>query len=151
MISVKNVAQAVEDKIEGTGLFLVEVAVKSGNRIFVEVDKDPAVSIAELASLNRYLESVFDREEEDHDLRVSSPGLDRPLRHAKQFAKHNGRDVKVILNDGRTVEGEMSAHDDAKVVLITKKKVKGKKELEKNQVELMHDDIKETRLIVKLK
>lgn len=151
MISVQEVEQAVKDGIAGTELFLVEVDVRSGNRILVEVDKDPAVSIAELASLNRHLESVLDREQEDHDLRVSSPGLDRPLRHARQFVKHQGREVKVVLNDGRTVEGELQGHGENRITLITKKKVKGKKELKKDQVELDLVEVKETRLIVKLK
>ena len=151
MINIGTVRKAVEEKIDGTGMFIVDVAVKSGDKVFVEVDKDPAVSISELAGLNRYLERYFEEEADNFEMRVSSPGLDRPLRHAKQFTKNIGRDVKVILNDGRVFEGELVGQEGGELVLIIRKKVKGKKELEKSTMEFKVDEIKETRLLVKIK
>jgi len=151
MINVGSVRKAVEEKIDGTGMFIVDVAVKSGDKVFVEVDKDPAVSISELAGLNRFLEHYFEGDADSFEMRVSSPGLDRPLRHAKQFAKNIGRDVKVILNDGRAFEGELAKQEGDDLVLVIKKKVKGRKELEKSEMEFKIDEIKETRLLVKIK
>ena len=151
MISISTVRKAIEEKIDGTGMFIVDVAVKSGDKVFVEVDKDPAVSISELAGLNRFLEHYFEGEADDFEMRVSSPGLDRPLRHVKQFAKNIGREVKVILLDGRTFEGELSKQEGDGLELIIKEKMKGKKELKKSMMEFAIDEIKETRLLVKIK
>ncbi len=151
MISVSTIEKALEEKIHGTDLFLVDVAVKPSGQVFVEVDKDPAISISELAGLNRHLERYFEGEADDFDIRVSSPGLDRPLRHARQFAKNIGREVKLVLLDGSSVEGELAGMEEEGLELIIKKKVKGKKELEKSRVGFKIEEIKETRLIVKLK
>ena len=151
MINEVTIRKAVEEKIAGTGMFVVDVTVKNSDKVFVEVDKDPAVSISELAGINRFLEHYFEGETDDVDMRVSSPGLDRPLRHTKQFTKNIGRDVKVILLDGRIFEGELISRDENELTLIVKKKVKGRKELKKSQMEFEIDQVKETRLLVKIK
>ena len=151
MISTSEVEKAVEEKILDTGMYLVDVVVKASGQVFVEVDKDPGVSISELAGINRHLERWFEGEADDFDIRVSSPGLDRPLRHAKQFAKNIGQEVKVILKDGRAFEGELAERTAEDLVLIIKEKKKGRKELQKSRVDFKVDDIKETRLIVKIK
>jgi len=151
MISEGSIRKAVEEKIDGTGMFVVDITVKSGGKVFVEVDKAPAVSISELASINRFLEHYFEGETDDIEMRVSSPGLDRPLRHARQFDKYKGHDVKVVLHDGRAVEGELESCDEKMLVLIIKTKKKGRKELEKSREEFKIEEINKTLLVVKIK
>ena len=45
MIDKQLLAKTVEDAIEGTNLFLVDIAVKPGNNIIVEVDSVDGVDI----------------------------------------------------------------------------------------------------------
>ncbi len=69
----------VEEFIKGTGLFLVSVKVSSANRIIVLADKNEGITIDECAAMHRYIEKGLDRDKEDFELQVSSPGLDMPF------------------------------------------------------------------------
>jgi ribosome maturation factor RimP len=64
------------------------------------------------------VEDVLDRE---YTLEVSSPGLDRPLRHPDDYRRFVGRLVKLLVPggvDGQThCEGRIQAVDDDWVVL----------------------------------
>lgn len=44
---------------------------------------------------------------ESFRLEVSSPGIERPLRHDWQYRKHAGRDLRVTLNTSGGPAGEM--------------------------------------------
>jgi ribosome maturation factor RimP len=81
MISEEKIAQLVADKLEGTGLFLVEVKVKPSNKIHIFMDAESGgLAISECVEMSRYIESHFNRDVEDFELEVSSPGMDQPLR-----------------------------------------------------------------------
>ena len=56
MIEKKVVSQLVEEKLASSSNYLVDVVIKPGNLIVVEIDNDEAVSIDDCAELSRYLE-----------------------------------------------------------------------------------------------
>ena len=58
------------------------------------------ITIGECALLNRKITEALEREKivpQDFAIEVSSPGLDRPLRSAKDFQRIVGRDVRFYL------------------------------------------------------
>jgi ribosome maturation factor RimP len=107
MIAEQDIRALVEEHIGGTGIFLVEVRVGSGNDIRVIADSPEGISIDECAGISRFLNGRLDREEEDYSLEVSSPGLDAPFRVRQQYEKNVGRKVEVILKDGDRLEGKL--------------------------------------------
>jgi ribosome maturation factor RimP len=52
-------------------------------------------------------------------LEVSSPGIDRPLRHAWQYHKHVGRELRIRMADasGGTLAGALEAVDESGIVI----------------------------------
>ena len=52
-----------------------------------------------------------------YTLEVTSPGLDRPLRTEADFRKNAGRNVKIVLVDGRHEEGTVEDVKDDRVRL----------------------------------
>ncbi|MEI8226492.1 MAG: ribosome assembly cofactor RimP, partial [Bacteroidota bacterium] len=76
MIEKQKILGLVEEFIKGTGLFLVAVKVSSSNRITVLADKNEGITIDECAAIHRHIEKSLDRDAEDFELQVSSPGLD---------------------------------------------------------------------------
>jgi ribosome maturation factor RimP len=63
-------------------------------------DSDAGVTLDDCARVSEELSTVLDVEDvlpESYTLEVSSPGLDRPLRHADDYRRFAGRLAKVVL------------------------------------------------------
>jgi ribosome maturation factor RimP len=100
MIEKSKIEKLVEEYIRGTDLFVVAIKISSSNRIAVQVDTRRGITIDECAELHRHLEQNLDRDVEDYELQVSSPGLDMPFRVIEQYYKNENQMVAVIDNDG---------------------------------------------------
>lgn len=124
MINAEDIRRTVEEKIEGTDKFVVEVKVRSGNRIVVLLDSDSGLSIDDCIKITRHIESVYDRETEDYDLMVSSSGIDQPYRLLRQYIKNIGREVEVSLTDKSVFTGKLLAADENGIKVYRKTKVK---------------------------
>ena len=82
------------------------------------------VTVADCAKVSVDVSAVLDAEgifDHTYTLEVSSPGLDRPLRHLADFVRFVGRRVKIVTSepvDGqRFVSGRISAVDDRTIVI----------------------------------
>ena len=89
----------VEPAVAGLGFELVDTQVSSrGRMVRVFIDKPGGVSVDDCADVSRHLTRVLAVEGIDFDrLEVSSPGLDRPLRKAADFARFAGQTVDVRM------------------------------------------------------
>ena len=112
MITVENVKQLGERHLEGTTHFLVAVELRPGNKLVVEVDNDRAISLNELAALNRAVRDDMGAEADDYEMQFSSPGMGRPFKVARQFHKHVGRVVELLFTDGRVLEGMLVSYTE---------------------------------------
>jgi len=85
------------------GMELVEVEFRreSGGWVLrLYIDRDGGVSVEDCAQVSREVSVFLDVEDMiDHayNLEVSSPGLERPLRKAEDFARFAGRRVRVKM------------------------------------------------------
>jgi ribosome maturation factor RimP len=127
MIDIQHIRKLAEEQIQGSSIFLVDVQVKTGNRIFVSLDGDHGVTIEDCASVSRHIESVL-AEGEDHELVVSSFGADQPLRLPRQYPQHIGRTLTVKLIDEAIITGELSAVSDEGITIKPEQKKKKKKD-----------------------
>jgi len=103
MISAVSIKELVNKILEPTDFFLVEASVKPGNRIVVYVDKLEGISIDECAEISRLVESNLDREVEDFELEISSPGLTQPFKVKQQYFKNIGKDIEIVLSTGEKI------------------------------------------------
>lgn len=87
--------------------YVVDVLVQVGNRIIVEIGCDNGVGIEECVRLTKYIESVFDRDEEDYELEVGSAGLTSPLKILRQYQACIGIDLEVLRRGGSKEMGEL--------------------------------------------
>lgn len=155
MIQVETIRGFLEEVLPKWDLFLVEVTVKPTNRISVFVDSLKGVTVEECIAVSRYVESKLNRDTEDFDLEVSSPGLDNPLKLPMQFVKNIGRLLEVVTIDGQKtigrltgVEGEMIRLDVESLERVTagKKKVNVVRTWEKPL-----ESIKTAKVVISLK
>ena len=105
MIEKQYIQGIVKEFMSGTNLFLVAVKVSSANRITVLADKNEGITIDECAAIHRHIESSLDRDKEDFELQVSSPGLDLPFGVIEQYYKNEGKKVEVVDNEGTKYAG----------------------------------------------
>lgn len=149
MINADEIRKAIEQKLEGTDKFVVEVKVKTGNHITVLLDSDTNLNIDDCVAVNRHIESVFDRETEDYDLVVSTAGIDQPYKMLRQYQKNIGREVEVSLLDKTVFIGKLTAADETGIAVYRKTKVK-KVETEETRL-IPFSEIKQTKEIISFK
>ncbi|MGB8491370.1 MAG: ribosome assembly cofactor RimP [Bacteroidales bacterium] len=125
MIEKSKIEKLVNEYITGTQIFLVGVRISSSNRIIVYADTKEGITIDECAGLHRHIERGLDRNTEDYELQVSSPGLEMPFAVIEQYHKNEGSQVAVVDNEGQKFSGILRNVTDGGFDLETEKKVKG--------------------------
>jgi ribosome maturation factor RimP len=134
------------------GMFLVGIDVSSSNVIKVFIDSFGGLTIEDCALFHRKMEEKLDRDSEDFELQVSSPGLSESFRVREQYLKNTGRSLEVMTNDGTKVTGVLkSACDDNFIIESSaKERVEGhkKKQLVVKEYKFEYNEIKSTKVIV---
>ncbi|HKM44946.1 MAG TPA: ribosome assembly cofactor RimP [Dysgonamonadaceae bacterium] len=155
MIDKKLLITLAEEYLETSDNYLIDVVINTGNVISIEIDNDNGVSIDDCVALSRYLESKFDREEEDFELTVGSAGLTSPFKIQRQYQKNIGNEVEVLTKKGIKLSGILKeVSDDNFVVTISKKEraegAKRKTEV-KEDLQFGYDEIKYTKYLIRFK
>lgn len=155
MIDLQSVKEIVNEGIQGTDLFVVDITVSPDNRIVVEVDNDEGVDIDRCTTLHRYIESRLDREVEDYELEVGSAGITSPFKVVRQYQKNIGNEVEVLTRSGQKLTGTLKAADEEAFTLTITKKVKPEGAKRKIEVEedltFPYNEIKYTKYIIRFK
>jgi ribosome maturation factor RimP len=150
MIEKQKIEGLVAEFINGTGLFLVTVKVSNANRIIVLADKKEGITIDECAAIHRHIENGLDRETEDFELQVSSPGLDTPFAVIDQYYKNEGKKVEVTDNEGSKYTGRLKNVTAGGFELETEIKTKGRS-IDLKDISFNIEQIKSTRVILTIK
>ena len=112
----------VQFRREATGMVLRVRLDRPGPAATAE----DSVSVEDCARVSRDLSAVLDVEDvvpAAYTLEVSSPGLDRPLRHAADYRRFAGRRAKLVMGeaiDGQTFfKGTLGGMADQDVLVDT--------------------------------
>lgn len=124
MIDKQQLTQTVEQAIEGTSIFIVDIKINPGNAIVVEIDSPESIDIDTCAKITRQIEATFDRDVEDYELEVGSAGLTAPFKVKGQYLKNIGNEVEVLTSDGRKLQGVLTTVSDNDFTIEVAKKVK---------------------------
>lgn len=155
MIHTAQIEKLLQEELVRKNLFLVEASVRPGNKIVVYVDSIKGVTLEECISVSRYLENLLDRDAEDFELEVSSPGLDKPLKLPVQYEKNIGRALDVVKKDGKKVVGTLMGIQNGIIFTeclgVSKDPVTGKKRKEVRVDEIPLEDIKSAKIVISLK
>ena len=155
MIDKKLLITLIEEHLETSDNYLIDVVINTGNIISIEIDNDKGVSIDDCIALSRYLESKLDRDEEDFELTVGSAGLTSPFKTKRQYQKNLGNEVEVLTKKGVKLSGILKeVSDDNFIVTISKKeRAEGaKRKTEVNEdLQFGYDEIKYTKYLIRFK
>lgn len=149
MIKADELKNSVEDHLQGTDMFVVDIKVKTGNNITILLDRDSGIRIDDCIKLTRFIESQYDREVEDYSLVVSSAGIGQPLKLLRQYLKIIGKEIDVELNDKTVLKAILLAADDEKIVVKTTTKIK--KEIIEKESEIPFNTIKSVKEVISFK
>jgi ribosome maturation factor RimP len=152
MIKKQTIINLVEEHLKGTDKFLVDVKVLAGNKIEVYVDCPTHILIADCVALSRHIEGSLDREKEDFELQVSSPGATESFKVLPQYQKYVGTKVCAVTKDGTKHEGLLvSAGENEFVIEETRREKKaigkGNQTVVEN-INLTYNQIKETKSVL---
>ena len=150
MADKEEVERIVREFIAGKGLFLVCIKISASNRITVLADTMDGIKIDECVALHRYIEKNLDRDKENYELQVSSPGLDMPFAVIQQYNKNEGRLVEVTGTDGSKLAGLLKNVTAGGFEIETEVKEKGKAK-EIREVSFNYDQVKSTRALYTIK
>ena len=150
MTGQKEIEELVKRLIEGTGLFVVSVKAGNSGRVTVLVDTKEGITIDECAGLHRQIEMNLDRDKEDYELQVSSPGLDSPFLVIEQYYKNENKKVDVVDHEGNKFSGILKNVTNGGFDVATEVKEKGKQK-EMKDISFNFEDVKSTRIVLTIK
>jgi ribosome maturation factor RimP len=155
MIDKKILITHIEQFLESSDNYLVDVIINPGNIISIEIDNINGVNIDDCVELSRHLESKLDRDEEDFELTVGSVGLTSPFKTLRQYQKNIGNEIEVLTKKGQKLSGVLkSASDDEFTVTISKKAraegAKRKTEVSED-LQFRYEEIKHTKYLIRFK
>lgn len=159
MADLDRLTEVIEPEAQALGFELVRVKMMpseagDGGEALQIMAEDPATGqlvIEQCAALSRRVSDRIDALEEQGDvliagayhLEVSSPGIDRPLTRAKDFANWAGHETKISMAksyDGqRNLRGELKGIDGDIVTIEDRKQ---------GLVTVPHDQIHSAKLVL---
>ncbi len=155
MIDKALLTDIVEKHLVDTEHFLVDVQVRPGNILVVEIDNENGVMLDDCITLSKQIEASLNRDEEDFELEVGSAGISAPFKILRQYRKNVGEEVEVLTKDGRKLSGILSAAEPEHFTLTITKKVKPEGAKRKIEVEedltFAYHDVKYTKCQIKFK
>ena len=156
MIAKERIYGLIRDLLnEDNDVFVVSLDVSSGNKITLLIDSMKGIKVDDCVKFSRAIEFGLNREEEDFELEVSSPGVGLPFRIQKQYLKNIGRDVEVLLKSGALLRGKLSDAGESEFSIDAEIKVKTenkkKKKLIIEQKTVAYDEVNKVSVVLKFK
>ena len=145
-----SVQKLVQDRMVAMESFLVDLKVSSSNHIHVLFDSYRGVRLDDCVELSRYLEDNLDRDKEDYQLTVCSPGIDKEFLVDDQYIKNIGKDIHVKTICGDQFVARLVEYGE---ILVLDKYVKtyNKKQDVSERIKVPLRKIKEVKLVIKFK
>ncbi|MCL2830967.1 MAG: ribosome maturation factor RimP [Betaproteobacteria bacterium] len=157
-MSLERLEQILETTVNGLGFELVDVEISPRGRllrVFIDNPENPnGINVDDCAQVSHQLTHVLEVENVDYDrLEVSSPGLDRVLKKARDFERFAGAEIHIKLrepkNGRRNFNGILRGMRDGKVCLLLVEDGSSSAEKPESELELELGEIGRARLVPK--
>jgi ribosome maturation factor RimP len=154
MIDKIKIEQLVNEVITDD-FFIVEIKISASNKINVYIDSIEGASIEDCIKISRNIENNLDRETEDFELEVSTPGLDGNFKVPQQYIKNIGKTVETLFKNGLKIKGQLTSYKNNEIELLENKMIKPENKKKKEKVEITHrinlSDIISTKIVISFK
>ena len=151
MLLKEDIRKVALDKAVELDGYIVDITVSNTNVITIYFDRDSGVHIDDCLAISKHIHDHFDRDDEDYELTVCSPGLTNPFKIKEQYLKHQGQEVVVKKRDGKKISGLLKEYNDNITLEVLKKDKAHNKQYTLNDVMIPFEEIKETKLKINFK
>ena len=156
MASIKKdiqsrVENAIRDEVENQGVELLEVKYLKEEAkwiLRIIIDKRGGISLDDCERVSRTIDPIIDEEVEikqAYYLEVQSPGIDRPLKTAADFARYIGSEVEISFyqaqNGQKKIEGVLLGSEEDKLNL----------DVDNKPVSFLLEDIAKVKRVINFK
>lgn len=101
-MNIALIIKEMEPEVAKRGCFITDVSVSADNDIVIAIESEEGtVEMDDCVAVSERFQEIFNRDEEDYALTVTSAGLDQPFKILKQYRKAVGSLVEVKTRDGR--------------------------------------------------
>ncbi|KAA5547548.1 ribosome maturation factor RimP [Adhaeribacter rhizoryzae] len=151
----QDIEKLAADTLPDKDLFIVGINVSDSavkQKVTVIADGDNGISIDQCATISRRLGRRIEEtygEEVSYTLEVTSPGADQPLLYPRQYKRHVGRKLKLVLQDGSEKTGTLEAVSETGINLL--EEIKDKKKITTTPVQLNYTDIAKSNIVISFK
>ena len=138
LADIARITEIVEPEVKALGFELVRVILFGKSevgdeehtlQIMAERPETGQLVLDDCAALSHRISDRIDELEEAGEiliedayrLEVSSPGIDRPLTRAKDYAQWTGHEASLWLTDGRKLRGDLAGIEGETVTLADRK------------------------------
>ena len=147
---------AVETTVTGLGYELVDCERSAGGLLRVSIDKLPdqvaageVITVDDCERVTRQLQYVLEVEAVDYQrLEVSSPGMDRPLKKASDYARFAGQEIvltlKVPFQGRKRYQGILAAEGEGWRIVLSDPTSDSKVD---QAMDFSLDEVREARLV----
>lgn len=155
MYTKDNILVLIDEDLKKRELFLVDVLVRPGNHILVEIDGIKGLSIEDCITISRKIESGLDREKEDFNLEVSSPGAGKPFKVREQFNKNLNKRIEINTVEGQKYTGVLNEVNSNGITMESEQEVKigdkKKKQVQHIKIDVNFENIETARGLISFK
>lgn len=152
MLELKALREIVDEWLQETDYFLVDIREEEGDHLVVEIDHQDGVWIDDCADLSRYIQDRLPELADEWELEVGSAGIGQPFKVEQQYINNIGKPVEVMTLDGKKLKGTLTAVSGRRFSLLVKEKqqVEGRKRPQTVEVEKTFDmdGIKYTKYLI---
>lgn len=135
---LKKIVDEYFELSERSDCFLVDIIQKT-KKLEIYIDSDDAIDFDICRNLSRTVEQYLDETMimgDDYILEVSSPGLSKPLKLARQYKKNLGREVTMTNADKTKTVGILTYADDDNFRITSKvTRKEGKKKITEDLIQ----------------
>lgn len=131
MAGTADIERIIEPALAAMGYELVRVQLSGGHhrptlQVMLERLDGRSVVVEDCEAASRAISAILDVEDpipSAYHLEVSSPGIDRPLTRAKDFARYAGHvariELKFPIEGRRRFQGRLVGLKDERVLILT--------------------------------
>jgi ribosome maturation factor RimP len=128
MSNKEQVAAVITPAIQALGFYVEDISITSAGRrsmLTVIVDGDTHLSLDQVTvatkAISEIVENLPTLGNNPFTLEVTSPGLDRPLTKPRHWRKNKDRLIKIVLNNGKEINGRIKDSTDDEVIVDEQK------------------------------
>ena len=144
------ISTIIEAELKATESFLVGIDTNQNETdIKFFIDSNDGVSIQLCSQISRKVSRILNEEYTDDEpirYEISSPGAEQPLVDIRQYPKHIGRELEVILQSEEIITGELMGVSDKNIVILVPIS-----KHEKEEKTIVFDDINKSTVKISFK